>query len=169
MTCWRYEPRKWFPDLTFIDQGISAFHIGTLCRPLHNMFDFGANYPVYLSIPAYHLPVYASPCTLPYTTQDSVLGCWLSFTKVNISILSFLHALQGASPLKLIILLSLGTLSLIFYLKCWFSATEPLVQAGIDLPTVKRISGHKTLQMVERYSHQNGAHIQAAMDKLEQR
>ncbi len=47
--------------------------------------------------------------------------------------------------------------------------TTHLVQAGIDLPTVKRISGHKTLQMVERYSHQNGAHIEAAMDKLEQR
>ena len=30
-------------------------------------------------------------------------------------------------------------------------------------------SGHKTLQMVERYSHQNGSHIQPAMDKLEQR
>lgn len=30
-------------------------------------------------------------------------------------------------------------------------------------------AGHKTLQMVERYSHQNGAHIQTAMDKLEQR
>ena len=45
-----------------------------------------------------------------------------------------------------------------------------LVQAGVDLPTVKRAhSGHKTLQMVERYSHQNGAHIQTAMDKLEQR
>ncbi len=45
----------------------------------------------------------------------------------------------------------------------------PYVQTGVDLPTVKRISGHKTLQMVERYSHQNGAHIQAAMDKLEER
>ena len=44
-----------------------------------------------------------------------------------------------------------------------------LVQAGVDLPTVKRISGHKTLAMVERYSHQNGAHIQAAMDKLQAR
>lgn len=44
-----------------------------------------------------------------------------------------------------------------------------LVQAGVDLPTVKRISGHKTLIMVERYSHQNGEHIQAAMDKLESR
>jgi site-specific recombinase XerD len=49
------------------------------------------------------------------------------------------------------------------------TAITHLVQAGIDLPTVKRISGHKTLQMVERYSHQNGTHIQAAMDKLEQR
>ena len=28
---------------------------------------------------------------------------------------------------------------------------------------------HKTLQMVERYSHQNGEHIQAAMDKLQRR
>jgi site-specific recombinase XerD len=49
------------------------------------------------------------------------------------------------------------------------TAITHLVQAGIDLPTVKRISGHKTLQMVERYSHHNEAHIQAAMDKLEQR
>ena len=49
------------------------------------------------------------------------------------------------------------------------TAITHLVQAGFDLPTVKRISGHKTLQMVERYSHQNGAHIQAAMDKLEAR
>jgi len=39
----------------------------------------------------------------------------------------------------------------------------------VDLPTVKRISGHKNLSMVERYSHQNGAHIQAAMDKLSER
>lgn len=49
------------------------------------------------------------------------------------------------------------------------TAITHLVQAGVDLPTVKRISGHKTLQMVELYSHQNGSHIQAAMDKLDQR
>lgn len=49
------------------------------------------------------------------------------------------------------------------------TAVSHLVQSGVDLPTVKRISGHKTLQMVERYSHQNGEHIQAAMDKLQQR
>ena len=44
-----------------------------------------------------------------------------------------------------------------------------LVQAGVDLPTVKRISGHKTLSMVERYAHANAEHIRAAMDKLEKR
>ncbi|RNC71827.1 MAG: site-specific integrase [Desulfuromonadales bacterium] len=49
------------------------------------------------------------------------------------------------------------------------TAITHLVQAGVDLPTVKRISGHKTLIMVERYAHQNGAHISAAMDKLEKR
>ena len=49
------------------------------------------------------------------------------------------------------------------------TAITHLVQAGVDLPTVKRISGHKTLTMVERHVHQNGEHIQAAMDKLQNR
>lgn len=49
------------------------------------------------------------------------------------------------------------------------TAITHLVQAGVDLPTVKRISGHKNLSMVERYSHQNGSHIESAMDKLEER
>lgn len=49
------------------------------------------------------------------------------------------------------------------------TAITHLVQAGVDLPTVQRISGHKTLQMVVRYSHQNGEHIQEAMEKLENR
>jgi integrase len=49
------------------------------------------------------------------------------------------------------------------------TAITHLVQAGVDLPTVQRISGHKTLQMVVRYSHQNGEHISEAMEKLEQR
>ena len=47
------------------------------------------------------------------------------------------------------------------------TAITHLVQAGVDLPTVKRISGHKTLAMVERYAHANGEHIQSAMDKLD--
>lgn len=49
------------------------------------------------------------------------------------------------------------------------TAITHLVQAGVDLPTVQRISGHKTLQMVARYSHQNGEHIQSAMNVLEKR
>lgn len=49
------------------------------------------------------------------------------------------------------------------------TAITHLIQAGVDLPTVQRISGHKTLQMVARYSHQNGEHIQVAMDVLEKR
>jgi integrase len=49
------------------------------------------------------------------------------------------------------------------------TAITHLVQAGVDLPTVKRISGHKTLIMVERYAHANGEHIRAAMDRLERR
>lgn len=49
------------------------------------------------------------------------------------------------------------------------TAITHLVQAGVDLPTVQRISGHKTLQMVVRYSHQNGEHIRSAMDALEAR
>lgn len=49
------------------------------------------------------------------------------------------------------------------------TAITHLVQAGVDLPTVKRISGHKTLAMVERYAHANGPHIQIAMDRLQAR
>jgi integrase len=49
------------------------------------------------------------------------------------------------------------------------TAITHLVQAGVDLPTVQRISGHKTLSMVARYAHANGEHIGAAMDKLEDR
>lgn len=49
------------------------------------------------------------------------------------------------------------------------TAVTHLVQAGVDLPTVQRISGHKTLAMVARYAHQSGAHIEAAMARLEGR
>ena len=49
------------------------------------------------------------------------------------------------------------------------TAITHLVQSGVDLPTVKRISGHKTLAMVQRYSHQSGEHINAAMDALQDR
>jgi site-specific recombinase XerD len=48
-------------------------------------------------------------------------------------------------------------------------AITHLVQAGVDLPTVKRISGHKTMIMVERYAHQSRTHIAEAMSKLDDR
>ena len=47
-------------------------------------------------------------------------------------------------------------------------AITHLVQSGVDLPTVQRISGHKTLAMVARYAHQSGEHIAVAMDQLEE-
>ncbi len=47
------------------------------------------------------------------------------------------------------------------------TAITRLVEAGIDLPTIQRISGHKTLAMVLRYAHVSGAHIDAAMAALD--
>lgn len=46
------------------------------------------------------------------------------------------------------------------------TAITKLVKAGVDLPTVQRVSGHKTLAMVLRYSHVDGAHIDSAVDHL---
>lgn len=43
------------------------------------------------------------------------------------------------------------------------TAITRLVQAGVDLPTVQRISGHKTVAMVLRYSHIHGRHIDQAI------
>ena len=47
------------------------------------------------------------------------------------------------------------------------TAITRLVEAGVDLPTIQRISGHKTLAMVLRYAHVSGAHIDKAMAALE--
>ena len=41
-----------------------------------------------------------------------------------------------------------------------------LVQSGVDLETVRRISGHKTMTMVLRYTHVSDAHVDAAIDKI---
>ena len=46
------------------------------------------------------------------------------------------------------------------------TAITRLVQAGVDLPTIQRISGHKTLAMVLRYARLEDTHIDAAMDKI---
>jgi integrase len=43
------------------------------------------------------------------------------------------------------------------------TAITKLVQAGVDLPTIQRISRHKTLAMVLRYTHIHGTHIDKAI------
>ncbi|MEO6151857.1 MAG: site-specific integrase [Croceibacterium sp.] len=47
------------------------------------------------------------------------------------------------------------------------TAITQLVQAGVDLPTIQKISGHKTLSMVLRYVHLSGEHIDTAIAALE--
>ncbi len=47
------------------------------------------------------------------------------------------------------------------------TAITRLVQAGVDLPTIQKISGHKTLLMVMRYVHIHGAHIDKAISALD--
>lgn len=46
------------------------------------------------------------------------------------------------------------------------TAITRLVQAGVDLPTIQQISGHKTLSMVLRYTHIHGEHINKAISVL---
>ena len=41
-----------------------------------------------------------------------------------------------------------------------------LVMAGVDLPTVKELMGHKTIQMTMRYAHLAPAHKLNALEKL---
>jgi integrase len=43
------------------------------------------------------------------------------------------------------------------------TAITKLVQAGVDLPTIQKISGHKTLAMVLRYAHVHGQHVDRAI------
>jgi integrase len=42
-----------------------------------------------------------------------------------------------------------------------------LVMAGVDLPTVKELLGHKDISMTMRYAHLSSDHKQAAVRKLE--
>ena len=47
------------------------------------------------------------------------------------------------------------------------TAITRLAKAGVDLPTIQRISGHKTLAMVLRYVHIHGSHIDAAITAID--
>lgn len=46
------------------------------------------------------------------------------------------------------------------------TAITNLVKAGVDLPTIQKISGHKTLAMVLRYTHVHGRHIDEAIKAI---
>ncbi len=46
------------------------------------------------------------------------------------------------------------------------TAITNLVKAGVDLPTIQKISGHKTLAMVLRYAHVHGSHIDQAIQTI---
>lgn len=47
------------------------------------------------------------------------------------------------------------------------TAITRLVRAGVDLPTIQKISGHKTLAMVLRYVHIHGQHIDDAIAAID--
>jgi integrase len=49
------------------------------------------------------------------------------------------------------------------------TAITHLVQAGVDLPTVQRFSGHRSIHMVFRYSHQSNDHLRQSLALLEDR
>lgn len=47
------------------------------------------------------------------------------------------------------------------------TAITHLVKEGVDLPTIQKISGHKTLAMVLRYTQLSDSHIDSAIAKLD--
>ena len=49
------------------------------------------------------------------------------------------------------------------------SAITRLIKAGVDIPTVARISGHKTIAMVLRYTHLDSGHVDQAIRSLDWR
>jgi integrase len=42
-----------------------------------------------------------------------------------------------------------------------------LVEAGIDIPKIQKISGHKTLAMVMRYVHLSDSHIDKSIAAID--
>lgn len=49
---------------------------------------------------------------------------------------------------------------------CRHHFASKAVMAGVDLRTLQQLLGHKTLQMVVRYSHLSQSHELAAVEKL---
>jgi len=82
--CRGYGPRKHRSSLAIAAAVILPSPQGTAGRLLHNRSISGLFIP-FTDVPAYVLPVYASPGTLPSPTQDSVPDCWLRFVRAAIA------------------------------------------------------------------------------------
>ncbi len=48
----------------------------------------------------------------------------------------------------------------------WHTYGSHLVMVGVDLPTVKELLGHKSIEMTLRYSHLSQDHKRQAVDRL---
>jgi len=49
------------------------------------------------------------------------------------------------------------------------TAITQLCFTNVNLPTLQKFSGHKSLSMLLRYMHANSPHVLASLDKLEER
>src|SRR5262249_58135812 len=82
--CRGYAPRKHHSSLALAAAVMLPSPQGTAGRLLHTCSISGLFLP-FTDVPAYGLPVYASPCALPHPTQDSVPDCWLRFVRAAIA------------------------------------------------------------------------------------
>jgi hypothetical protein len=82
--CRGYAPRKHRSSLAIAAAVMLPSPQGTAGRLLHNRSISGLFIP-FTDVPAYVLPVYASPGALPHPTQDSVPDCWLRFVRAAIA------------------------------------------------------------------------------------
>ena len=95
--CRGYAPRKHRSSLALAAAGLLPSPQGTAGRLLHTRSISGLFIP-FTVVPAYELPVYASPCALPHPTQDSVPDCWLGFVRAAIADGWTICACKAQSP-----------------------------------------------------------------------
>ena len=82
--CRGYAPRPQRSSLAIAAAVMRPSPQGTAGRLLPKRSISGLLIP-FTDVPASVLPVYASPGTVPYTTQDSGPDCWLHFVRAAIS------------------------------------------------------------------------------------
>ena len=82
--CGGYAPRQQRSSLAIAAAVMLPSPQGTAGRLLHDRSLAGLFLP-FTAVPAYVLPVYASPGTVPYPTPDSGPDCWLRFVRAAIA------------------------------------------------------------------------------------